>query len=139
MKTRIKFTAVLLLAAALAIPTIQGCKKYPEGPSISLHSREERVANTWKVENYKINGTDYTSGTSDYQETYSKDGQYSYSSGIFSGSSTWAFTNDDEQILIAATATQDARTLVILKLKEKEFWYYYMDGSDKHEYHLLQK
>lgn len=139
MKSKSRFTAVLILAAALAIPTIQSCSKYPEGPGMSIHSRAERVANTWKVENYKINGTDYTSGTSDYQETYSKDGQYSYTSGIFSGTSTWSFINDDEQIQIAETTTQDARTLFILKLKEKEFWYYYMDGSDKHEFHMLQK
>jgi hypothetical protein len=134
-----KITAVLLLIAALAIPTIQSCKKYPEGPAISVHSRAERVANTWKVENYKINGTDYTSTVSDYQETYSKDGQYSFVFGAFSGSGTWAFQNDEAEIRITGINTQPSQTLFIQKLKEKEFWYYYMDGNDKHEFHLLQK
>jgi hypothetical protein len=75
----------------------------------------------------------------DYQETFSKDGQYSYVFGPFSGSSTWSFQNEDAEIVIAGTATQDAHTLYILKLKEKEFWYYYNDGSDKHEMHMVQK
>jgi hypothetical protein len=139
MKTKNKITGLFLLLAAFAIPTIQSCKKYPEGPALSLRTREERVANTWKVENYKINTTDYTSLTSDYQETFSKDGQYSYVSGNLTGSGTWAFQNDQKEIRVTGVNAQPSETLVILKLKEKEFWYYYMDGNDKHEYHLLQK
>ena len=136
---KIKITAMLLLLAAFTIPTIQSCKKYPEGPSISLRSREERVANTWKVENYKINGTDYTSLVAGYEQTFSKNGAYSYSSGTVNGSGTWAFQNEEAEIRITGTNSQPSETLFILKLKEKDFWYYYMDGNDKHEYHLLQK
>jgi len=29
------------------------------------------------------------------------------------------------------------KTLTILKLEEKAFWYYYMDGTDKIEFHLI--
>jgi hypothetical protein len=139
MKIKNKITVALFLIAAFTMTTIQSCKKYEEGPAISLHSRAERVANTWKVENYKINETDYTSGTSDYSETFSKDGDYSYQWGAFSGSGKWAFQNDDAEIRITGTNTQPSQTLFILKLKEKEFWYYYMDGNDRHEFHLLQK
>jgi hypothetical protein len=139
MKIKNKITVALLFIAAFTMTTIQSCKKYEEGPAISLHSRAERVANTWKIENYKINETDYTSGTSDYSETFSKDGDYSYQWGAFSGSGKWAFQNDDAEIRITGTNTQPSQTLFILKLKEKEFWYYYMDGNDRHEFHLLQK
>jgi hypothetical protein len=139
MKIKNRITVALLLMAAFTMTTIQSCKKYEEGPAISLHSRAERVANTWKIENYKINGTDYTSGTSDYSETFSKDGDYSYQWGAFSGSGKWAFQNDDTEIRITGTNSQPSETLFILKLKEKEFWYYYMDGNDRHEFHLLQK
>jgi hypothetical protein len=137
MKIRNKITATFLLLAAFAIPTIQSCKKYPEGPSISLHSRAERVANTWKIENYKVNGTDYTSLVSGFEQTFSKDGDYSYSSGSLNGTGTWAFQNDEAEIRI--TEGSNSETLFIVKLKEKEFWYYIMDGNDKQEYHLLQK
>ncbi|MDQ3109131.1 MAG: hypothetical protein M3R17_04475 [Bacteroidota bacterium] len=139
MKTKSKITALFLIIAALAIPTIQSCKKYPEGPSVSLRSREERVANTWKVENYKINSTDYTSLVAGYEQTFSKGGAYSYSWGSTNGSGTWAFQNEEAEIRITGVNSQPSETLYILKLKEKEFWYYIMDGNDKHEYHLLQK
>lgn len=139
MKTKSKIASVLLLLAAFMVPTIQSCSKYPEGPAISLRSRAERVANTWKVENYKINETDYTSLVAGYEQTFSKSGAYSFSWGSTSGSGNWAFQNDEAEIRITGVNTTSSETLFIVKLKEKEFWYYIMDGNDKHEYHLLQK
>jgi len=138
MKTKIKLPILLILFGALMIPAFQSCKKYDEGPGMSLRSREERVANTWKVENYKINSDDYTSLVSNYTETFSKTGTYSYVWGSLSGSGTWSFQSDDEQIKLYGNDDQSSRTLFILKLEEKTFWYYYMDGTDRHELHLVQ-
>lgn len=128
--------ALTILISIMSILTFQGCKKYEEGPVISLRSRAERVANTWKVENYKKNGTDLTSFYSDYKETYTKDGDYSYSWGAIAGTAKWKFENDDEEIQLTETKNQSNQTLVILKLEEKQFWYYYMDGEDKKEFHM---
>lgn len=139
MKTNLKISVVLLLLACMALPALQGCKKYPDGPALSLRSRSERVANTWKVENYKINDNDYTSLVAGYTETFSKDGAYSYSWGNLSGTGNWAFQNEDQEIRLTGISNQDSYTLVILKLEEKEFWYYYMDGNDKNEFHMIQK
>jgi len=138
MKNKKKF-ALLIVIIAFMLPIMQGCKKYPDGPMISLLSRTDRVANTWQVDNYKLNGTDYTSLMSSYTETYSKSGAYSYAWGILAGSGTWKFQNNDAEILITGTTNQSTVTLTILKLEEKEFWYYYMDGTDKKEYHMIQK
>lgn len=132
-----KFSVALLILCALVIPTIQSCKKYEDGPMVSLRSRSERVANTWKVENYKINGNDFTSLVSSYTETFTKKGAYSYSWGILDGSGTWSFQNKDKEIKLTGSDGQSSRTLVILKLEEKAFWYYFMDGSDKNELHLV--
>lgn len=136
MKTKIKIS-VLILLGALMLPFIQGCKKYDEGPALSLRARDERVANSWKVENYKINGSDYTSLVASYTETFSKNGTYSYAWGSLNGSGRWNFQNDDEEINLIGTDNQSSRTLFILKLEEKAFWYYYMDGNDKHVLHLI--
>jgi hypothetical protein len=127
----------LLLFCVLAIPTIQSCKKYENGPMLSLRTRTERVSNTWKVENYKINGDDFTSLVSGYTETFTKKGAYTYSWGILEGSGTWAFQNKDKEIKLNGSDGQSSRTLFILKLEEKSFWYYYMDGNDKNELHLV--
>ena len=128
-----------ILISVLFVSSIQSCKKYPEGPMISFRSRTERVANTWKVDNYKINGTDFTSLFTGYTETYSKDGNYSYSYGILSGTGKWAFQNRDTEIKLNGINNQSSQTLFILKLEEKQFWYYYFDGNDKKEFHMIEK
>jgi hypothetical protein len=139
MKTKVKISAFVILIAGLVITTNTGCKKYPEGPTISFRSKAERVANTWKVDNYKVNESDYTSLVSNYTETYTKEGNYSYSWGIINGTGTWAFQNNNNEVKITGTSNQSDYTLVILKLEEKQFWYYYMDGNDKKEFHMVQK
>jgi len=129
---------IIILMGLMLVPGIQ-CKKYPDGPAFSLRSRTSRVANTWKVDNYKVNGDDFTSLVADYTETYSKDGNYSYSWGNFAGTGTWAFQNKDQEIRLTGITNQSSYTMVILKLEEKEFWYYYMDGNDRKEFHMIQK
>lgn len=134
-----KVSIFIIMVSGLLIPTIQSCKKYPDGPAISFRSRAERVANTWKVDNYKINGNDYTSLVANYTETYTKDGNFSYTWAGLSGTGKWAFQNNDNEIRIIGINNQSSETLYIQKLEEKQFWYYYMDGNDKKEFHLIQQ
>jgi hypothetical protein len=135
MKTNI---SVLILALMfLSIPILQSCKKYEEGPTVSLRSRTERVANKWQVENYKINGEDYTSIVSEYTEQFSKPESYSYTWGNLDGAGTWAFQNNDKEIKLKGNDDQSSRTLYITKLEEKSFWYYYMVDGDKYDVHLI--
>lgn len=139
-KTKIKIKispVVIILIGAFIMTTVQSCKKYSEGSAISLRSKAERLSNTWKVENFKINGSDYTSLVAGYVETFSKDGNYSFSWVSSSGTGKWAFQNDDMEVRVTGVSNQESRTLYILKLKEKELWYYYMDGNDRNELHLV--
>ena len=126
-----------LFVIAALIVAVTGCKKYEEGPALSLRSKEARVANTWKVEYTSTNGTDYTSFYSDYTMTFTKDGGYSFVWGNVTGSGKWEFQNDEEEIKISGTSSQSSETIHILKLKEKEFWYYSMDGNDRTDVHLV--
>jgi hypothetical protein len=137
--TKIKnLTFVILLAALITIP-LQSCKKYPEGPFISFRTRTARLAQTWKIESAKRNGSDYTSSVSTYIETYTKGGSYSYSWYITGGTGTWAFQNSDKEIFVSEVNARPSRTLTILRLETSSFWYYYMDGSDKYEFHMIPK
>ncbi|MBA3971550.1 MAG: hypothetical protein H0X46_05295 [Bacteroidetes bacterium] len=135
MKTKTIFTFMVILAASIV-----GCKKYEDGPVLSLRSKTARVANTWKVESYTINGSDFTSTLTNinYTETYDKDDNYSYNSSAGSGSGKWVFESDKEQIKRSGVAGQSTQTLYILRLKEREFWYYLLDGNDRHEFHLKE-
>lgn len=139
MKKQAKFYAIIILGLAIILPTLSSCSKYEDGPAFSLRTKSERVSNTWKVENYKINGDDLTSLVSGYYETFSKEGAYSYTWSLFSGAGKWEFQNDSKEIKLTGNDDHSSRKLYILKLEEDSFWYYFMDGSDKHEYHLITK
>jgi len=138
MKTKNIITAIALLLTGVVITGTQSCSKYPDGPLISFHSRAERVANTWRIDNYKVNGNDQTSLLSGYTETYTSDGNYSYTWGNFTGTGIWAFQNKDKEIRLTGISNQNDHTLIIQKLEDKQFWYYYMDGGDMKEFHMVQ-
>ena len=117
------------------------CKKYPEGPAISIRSTESRVANTWKAEQVTVNGNDATSAytNSAYTEIYERDGKYSYHSSAGNGSGTWDFQQNKKQIKRQGVSGQPSVVLTILKLKEKSFWYTYSYGGDNYVFHLIPK
>lgn len=139
MKTKTKIYALLILICGILLQTLQSCQKYEDGPSISFRTKTERVSNRWVVDNYKINGADYTSLTSSYAETFSKSGAYSYTWSVFNGSGTWEFQNNEMEIKLKGDDNHSSRTLFILKLEEKSFWYYYTKDGDRHEFHMIGK
>ena len=53
-----RFTYLLLLVFVSGI--LSTCKKYPEGPLISLRSKTERITGGWQVETFLVNGIDST-------------------------------------------------------------------------------
>ena len=57
------------------ILTIFSCKKYEEGPYLSLYSKEHRVVGEWDIEYLGINGYDST----DYFRNSQTFGYYSFS------------------------------------------------------------
>ena len=135
----LKTGLIMLFFGGLLGTVLQSCNKYEEGPAISLISKTERLANIWKVENYKVDGTDYTSLVSGYIEVFSKSGAYSYSWGVISNEGTWEFQNGDMEVKLTGNDNQTSRVLHILRLENKALWYYYMDGEERHEYHLSEK
>lgn len=132
---------------AITIAMISGCKKYEEGPALSLRSRTARVENVWKVEKYIKNGTDETAEFNikkrDYSETFTKDGMWSHAyidedNDAKADVGTWSFDKDDTEIdRNAGGSTWEE--LYILRLKSKEFWFWYMDSGDKKEFHMVPK
>jgi hypothetical protein len=138
MKNRKGFAVIAFLVVLIGFGT-QSCSQYPDNDGITLLSRTDRLAQVWIVENYKLNDVDYTSLLSGYTETFTKDGDYSYQWTILGGTATWVFQNNYSEIKITGVMNQASKTLHVLKLEEKSFWYFYMDGSDKKEYHMISK
>ena len=50
-------TLIFLFATAIIIAT-SACNKYEDGPAISFRSKARKIANTWKYENYVVNGVE---------------------------------------------------------------------------------
>ncbi|MBL4576999.1 MAG: hypothetical protein JKX74_00925 [Flavobacteriales bacterium] len=131
MKTILSLGIILALAT-----TIFSCKKYPEGPALSLRSKKGRVANKWKIDKWFIGGVDsamYYAAEGTWIEL-TKDGKasavqvqkYGTQSLTTTFTGNWQFVDDKEVLgwvlTDDLTNTADATTFDILKLKEKEMW-----------------
>ena len=135
MKNLLKLTSALVLFSIL----FAACKKYPEGPALTVRTATHRVVNTWKAENVTMNSTDVTSAyaNANYTETYDKDGNYSYNTSLGGGSGKWAFQNNKKEIKRNGVSGQSSVDMTILKLKEKEFWFKFTDNGDNYEFHMI--
>lgn len=136
----------IIVVFALII-LIASCKKYPEGPSLSLRSKTERLSNTWRFTKVLEDGVDKTSDYQtvfkDYKITINKDGSYSISYtgfGILSytENGNWTFNGDKTYVGFDPTSNSNSNWDVkILKLMENELWVLDENNNGKKiEYHL---
>ncbi|MBN2682325.1 MAG: hypothetical protein JXR58_07435 [Bacteroidales bacterium] len=88
-----KTTKILLVLAVIAF-VFASCSKYEEGPSISLKSKKSRLAKEWKlVSLYDANG-DEQSVVPDWENNYTKGGDYSTKVYGIEQNGTWEFDGD---------------------------------------------
>lgn len=129
---KLKYLPALIIAV-FALFFFDSCK-YEDGPAISFRSRKERVANTWKLDQYLVNGVDSTLGFeylyNTARWTFNKNGgfmfSYIWADTTVSAIGEWEFTSNDEAINLNYVTFADTitkQTLTILRLKEKEFWF----------------
>jgi len=122
-------TASILASITLATLSV-GCGKYDDGPDFSLRSRNERIANTWNVENATKGGSDVTSFFTQYELKMSKDGEATLSANYalgdltfeFATSGSWELVNKDEDLKLDFENNDADETYEILRLKEDELW-----------------
>lgn len=141
-----KIAITPVVVALVAIFSIVGCKKYPEGPSFSLATKKARVANTWVVEKATqlSSNADVTSLFSKDSYELKKDGSYAFTTYDLFGHANvqvgkWEFTSSKESIVCTPTdlSSYSASTWLILKLKSKEMWV--KDAVMNVELHLKDK
>lgn len=142
----VKQICTIAVIAAVSSSFIS-CSKYEEGPKISLRSKEARVENTWKVEKYYKNSedktTDFFADKINYTETFTEDNKWSLSytdasdSELETDSGTWDFDDEDKTKIDRNAGGSTWEELTILRLKNKEFWFWYMDSGDKKEFHMI--
>ena len=139
----------------LVIILFFSCKKYENGPLISLRGKTSRLTGTWALDQYLRNGNDETNLVliSNYTETYTEDGKlsraYTEEDGDpFSETGAWEWDADKAQIKISdvrsvewsdANSTLSTSAYTIVRLTNKELWYTFENGGDKHELHLTKQ
>ncbi|MFB6257897.1 MAG: hypothetical protein ABEH38_04325 [Flavobacteriales bacterium] len=123
------FTLSLLILFVVSL-TMTSCK-YEEGPFISLRSKKERVANTWKYKKIIRDNGDEITGDNlpDTELTFTKDGDYKVN-GNEQGN--WEFGPDKEKLILKDENGNDQGEADILKLKEKELWIKNEQGDEYH-------
>jgi hypothetical protein len=140
-----KAKIILLSIATAILITINGCKKYPEGPVISLRTKTERVANNWKVAQALDNGNDVTSDYIKYELALTKTGSASLTAkykilGIdfdYTTDGTWVFASNKEKISFDFDNNSSDGVYKILKLKEDEMWL--KEDAGNVELHLVTR
>lgn len=90
---------ILIIIISTLLISISSCKKYEDGPLISLYTKESRLLGNWKFENVKLNEEDVTDNYSYQYMQINKSGtiywNVSMSELLFG---TWDFKNDKEQL-----------------------------------------
>jgi len=132
----------LIALMALLFLCAPACKKYEEGPLLSLRSKKSRIANKWKVDKLLKNGVDstmYYTAEGTWAEM-DKDGNASVMVIQYNGITTdtsngegrWELHEKNEAFALILTDLQtnevDTSVWWITRLKEKEFW---LEEKDK--------
>jgi hypothetical protein len=121
---------ISILLTVLIFLAFTSCNKYEDGPVLSFVSRNERVANTWKMDKAIDNGLDVTSSYDRYIVTLTKSGSASFTAHFsllsleydYVTNGTWSFESNDDKLKLDYENDLVDATYVILKLKEKELW-----------------
>ncbi|HEX8547064.1 MAG TPA: hypothetical protein VF691_08900 [Cytophagaceae bacterium] len=137
MKTNKIFLLLIVITSLFS-----ACRKYDEGPAISVRSRKERIANNWKIDKAYSNGNDVTQYYTAYDLEFTKGGDaklianFNIGGTVFSFDSkgTWSFEDNDEKLRLDLENNLADKTYNILKLEEKELWLKTVGGED--ELHL---
>jgi hypothetical protein len=143
------FAKIAVAALFIGGVTLTSCKKYEEGPSLTLLSKKARIAGSWGVEKLLVDGVDKTS---DYRAfvtsetiTMEKDGTYSstytFAVGSDTDAGTWELINDKADFkTLSNDAGSTPDTMVIVRLTNKEFWMKEKTpGSSLEEVHYMAK
>jgi hypothetical protein len=123
----------LLLLLTFLILVTMACKKYEDGPAISLRSRKARVVGKWITDKWKIDKLTYTSlSDTNKRIEFADDGSCIFHENnpithiITDLQGTWTFRQKQEQLLLEFSSAMDTTLSVqlwdILRLKNKELW-----------------
>jgi hypothetical protein len=115
---------LLLLATAL----IFSCKKYEEGPNLSLRSKKARLCQRWIITEQKVNGNNINITSLFASFDFEKNNNFSSyvlaDGKQYEGEGTWEFNNNKDNLYLTYN-TGGYNKLEIQRLTKKDFWFNY--------------
>jgi len=105
----------LSIYLVLVLAVLSGCKKYEDGPLISLRSKEKRLCQKWELNKMEYNGQSQTinAGMGYFYWDIDKNGSIEQSidlNGVTeSMTAEWEWSEDKESIYIIEPLTKDGR------------------------------
>ncbi len=140
----------LVLTLALALPLlVSGCRKYPDGPTISFISKNERVSNSWRTSFIFRNNIDETARYAIYEIVFTKSGTFTWSimpDGAltpFVLTGTWELASVKEQIKLSyfdqAAGQERLLYMDILRLYEDSMWVSFISEGDNYDLKLIPR
>ena len=138
-----KILPVVLLSFVF-IAITNGCKKYEEGPVISLRSKEARLVNSWKFDEIVFEGETNLTKSSLVTQAYvnvvefKKDNTFMFKlNETVLAEGNWSFNKHKTAIELSYTSTfsnNSTERLQILKLKSADFWFIDNGNGDETEF-----
>jgi hypothetical protein len=128
-------TTTLLCIGMLTLAS--ACKKYEDGPALSLLTKKSRLANEWRYDYVRApNAQDITAQYADNKLEFTKDGTFILSDATSSETGTWQFASDKEDVVLTFASSGDAVTLHILRLKARELWFSVQESNGLSVFHM---
>lgn len=144
----------------LLVVVVGGCKKYEEGPLISLRSKENRLCKEWELDKLILDG-ETNDEINDFIWKIEKNGSIQLKMLVNSiehkATSEWRWTNDKESIeikpfvnsnrndsifnilRITSYKSDEWSTLTIIKLKSKELVFEAIEDEEEVRIEFLNK
>lgn len=125
--------AIIAVSLATIALSIASCKKYDEGPMVSIWPRKERIANKWQFTAVTINSKDTTRIFNDHVVEYTDKGTAIYQIGNKKYFGNWQLNNGGTDLDVSYDSL-GRMSYRILMLKEKMLKY--RDKNTNWEYKL---
>lgn len=134
-QTNMRKVKLLLVALIVATFAFTGCKKYEEGPSLSLRSKTTRITGEWKMAKKQFNGVtvDINADEKTTIHVINKDGSLILKKQYGNIPGTWEFSSDKTKfitnfVFLGQTTTNEE---TILRLTNKELILESIEDGDK--------
>ena len=123
MKSILKISVLIIALSSILV----SCKKYVDGPMVSLRTKKARLTGDWVIDKVTVNGEDKTA---DYQAVQGanfvlkieKDEKY-HTEGAFPDAGSWKLGEDKDDVYFTSDQPgSKEQPFRILRLKNKELW-----------------